>query len=105
MKNKMIKVPFSKVIHSTEELINGNLLKIDTEKHSVILVEDVWKIFDQEGRDNFIKNMADYCKLKNTFNGIPEIDSPELLIFIKDKNQKIVYHCKFKNNKVEYINL
>jgi len=46
-----------------------------------------------------------YCKLKNSFDKIDEIKDPVLMVFIKDKYQKVIHYLKVKDNKIEYLNL
>jgi len=105
MKKLNIKLSFKELIHTTEELITEGFLKVDTIKGTVILVENIWKIFDQTGKDNFIRNMILYCKLKNSFDNVDEIKDPVLMVFIKDKEQKVIHYLKVKDNKIEYLNL
>jgi len=102
-KNK--KVLASKIIHETEKLISGGHLIVNSPKRHLILVESFWNKMDQSNQDNFIRNMDVYCKLKNSYDGILEDKYQELLLMIKDNNQKINYFYKFVDDKIEKVNL
>ena len=50
--------------------------------------------------------MVIFCNLKNAYDfQIPENKTPVLSLFIKDKNQKVISFYRYKNGKVEFVNL
>jgi len=102
MKNKN---EFSNLIHETEKLVSAGLLVVDSIKRQLILVESFWKKMDKAGQDNFIKNMAVYCKLENAYDGILEDDYAELLLMIKADDQSINYFYRLGDNKIEKVDL
>jgi len=105
MKKDTTKLTFSKLIHETEELISKNLMQVTAEKFSVLLVEDIWKQFDEGGQLNFLKNMLGYCKLKNAYDQEEKTVDPELKVMIKNKDQKVILFCRFKNDIAEFIDI
>lgn len=105
MKTKTGDTKFAKIIHETEKLINAGHLIVNSSNRRLILVESFWVLMDKEGQDNFIRNMAVYCKLKNAYDGILEDNYQELLLMIKDNSQKINYFYRFVDDKIEKVNL
>jgi len=105
MKTKSIKPHFSKLIHETEELISKNLMQVTSEKFSVLLVEEIWNRLDEAGKTFFLKNMVTYCKLKNAYEQEDSVVDPELKVMIKNKDQKVILFCRFKNDIAEFIDI
>jgi len=105
MKQKQSNTKFANLVRQTEKLIAGGFLIVNSNTRNLILVESFWTKMDAKGQDNFIKNMSVYCKLKNAFEGIMEDDFPQLLLMIKDANQKINYFYRFKDNQIEKVNI
>lgn len=93
------------MIHETEKLVSAGLLIVDAIKRQLILVESFWTKMDKTGQDNFIKNMAVYCKLKNAYDGILEDDYAELLLMIKADDQRINYFYRLRDDKIEKVDL
>jgi len=100
MKNKN---EFSNLIHETEKLVSAGLLVVDSIKRQLILVESFWKKMDKAGQDNFIKNMAVYCNLKNAYTGSDVKEMPKLRLVVKNE-AKIISMYELHKGEVKFIN-
>lgn len=105
MKIKTRKAQLSNIIHETEKLINDGHLIVDSLKRRIIVIDSFWILLDKSGQENFIRNMASYCKLKNAYEGILEDDYKELLLIVKSVDMKINNVFKLVNGKIEEIDL
>jgi len=105
MKMKTRKAQLSTVIHETEKLINDGHLIVDSLKSHIIVIDSFWILLDKSGQENFIRNMANYCKLKNAYEGVLEDDYKELLLIVKSIDMKINNVFKLVNGKIEEIDL
>ena len=100
-----MKTTKTEMIKAVESLINQNLMVITPVHYQVILVEDIWKVYKIQDRQQVCQNFLDYCNMKNAYNNIPKVETPELTIMLKNKEQKVVQVIKFLLGEIKIINI
>jgi len=105
MKKKADSTTYTKLIHEIEFLVSKNLMKVDAEKQNIILGIDLWSKFDKQKQDNFFQNMAVYCKLKNSYDGILKYNSNEMRVFLKNEKDEVKSIYMYIDGKLSVSNL
>lgn len=90
-------------MQSISALIKENALKIDTVKHHVVMLSELWNLYFDEGKIHLCQNVLNYCKVKNAFDGKKGDVDPVLLVSLMDSDQNCFPYAYFKNGAIELI--
>lgn len=90
-------------MQSISALIKENALKIDTVKHHVVMLSELWNLYFDEGKVHLCQNVLNYCKIKNAFDSKKNSVDPVLLVSLMDSDQNCFPYAYFKNGVIEFI--
>ena len=97
----MQKTNISDVIKNIELLINQNVLVVNAEKYMAIMVESLWKQFDDPKKQTTVlRNIRLYCQLKNAHSG-KDIEKQKLQLCVKNADQKVISLYELYDNKIK----
>lgn len=91
------------VVNIMQDFEKKGYLKVDTEKYHVAMLQELWDIYSDDKRLDFLHNIKFYCHIMNAYYAKPVDKEAVLLISIKDENDNVEPKWYYKAGTVTQV--